>query len=125
MKNPNITPRKMPTERAIREHWADRLWRDKGYDSRAEFMERGTCFACGMEGNERAHIVARVAGGNDDLENLHVLCGVCHKDSEFLDGEKYMSWLMQRNAIDRLISEAMRYGFNPATLVQFEHGGER
>jgi len=114
----NTTKRKMPTELAIRAHWADRLWRAKGYDSEAEFMERGTCFACGMDGAERAHILARVAGGGDEVENLHVLCGVCHKDSEYLDGERYMGWLMQRSPVDRLMSEAMRFGFNPAVLMQ-------
>lgn len=107
----------MPTELAIRAHWAGRLWLAKGFDSAAEFMERGTCFACGLDGNERAHIVARSAGGSDDPENLHILCGVCHKDSEYLEGEKYMAWLFQRNPIDRLMSEAMRFGFNPSAAL--------
>ena len=107
----------MPTERVIRAQWVDRLWRAKGYDSAAEFMERGTCFACGLKGVERAHIVARAVGGGDEAENLHMLCGVCHKDSEYLDGGRYMAWLLQRSPVDRLMSEAMRYGFNPAPLL--------
>jgi hypothetical protein len=46
-------------------------------------------------------------------------CGVCHKDSEYLDGERYMGWLMQRSPVDRLMSEAMRCGStNPAVLMQ-------
>ena len=61
----NTTPRKMPSELAIRAHWAKRLWAIKGFDSEAEFLERGTCFACGMDGSERAHIVARSVGGSD------------------------------------------------------------
>lgn len=121
----NTTKRKMPTELAIRAHWANRLWRAKGYDSAAEFMERGTCFACGLDGNERAHIVARAAGGGDEPENLHVLCGVCHKDSEYLEGGRYMGWLMQRSPVDRLMSEAMRCGFNPAVLMQPNVAGNR
>ena len=114
----NPTPRKMPTELAIRAHWADRLWLAKGYDSKAEFMERGTCFACGMSGNERAHILARAAGGDDTPENLHILCGVCHKDSEYLEGSAYMDWLMDRSALSMIMSGASRCGFNLAALVQ-------
>ena len=114
----NTTPRKMPTELAIRAHWADRLWLAKGYDSKAEFMERGTCFACGMSGNERAHILARAAGGDDTPENLHILCGVCHKDSEYLEGNAYMDWLMDRSALSMIMSGASRRGFNLAALVQ-------
>ena len=114
----NTTPRKMPSELAIRAHWAKRLWAIKGFDSEAEFLERGTCFACGMDGSERAHIVARSVGGSDGCENLHILCGVCHKDSEYLDGERYMAWLVQRSPVDRLMSGAIRCGFNPATMMQ-------
>lgn len=114
--------RKMPTESSIREHWASRLWREKGYDSATEFMERETCFACGMDGNERAHIVAHVVGGSDEPENLHILCGVCHKDSEYLDGKRYMDWLMQRSPVDRFLSEAMRFGLNPSVLMQSNQG---
>ena len=115
----NTTKRKMPTELAIRRHWAERLWKGKGYDSIEEFMECGVCFACGFEGNERAHILARVDGGDDSVENLHILCGICHKDSEFLDGGKYMTWLMERNAMDCVISEAVRGGFNLARHLSF------
>ena len=114
----NTTPRKMPTELAIRAHWADRLWLVKGYDSKAEFMQRGTCFACGMSGGERAHILARVAGGDDTPENLHILCGVCHKDSEYLASNDYTEWLMDRSALSRMISGAVRCGFNPVALMQ-------
>ena len=115
----NTTSRKMPSELAIRAHWAKRLWAIKGFDSEAEFLERGTCFACGMDGIiERAHIVARSVGGSDGCENLHILCRVCHKDSEYLDSERYMAWLVQRNPVDRFISGAMRRGFNPTTMMQ-------
>lgn len=108
----------MPTELAIRAHWADRLWLAKGYDSKAEFMERGTCFACGMDGSERAHILARAAGGDDTPENLHILCHRCHKDSEYLEGSAYMDWLMDRNALSMIMSAAARVGFNLAVLMQ-------
>jgi hypothetical protein len=71
-----------------------------------------------MSGNERAHILARAAGGDDTPENLHILCGVCHKDSEYLEGSAYMDWLMDRSALSRMISGAVRCGFNPVALMQ-------
>ncbi len=120
----NTTPRKMPSELAIRAHWAKRLWAIKGYDSEAEFLERGTCFACGMDGKEKAHIVARVVGGDDSPENLHILCSVCHKDSEYLDGDRYMAWLVERSPVDMFMSSAMRCGFNPAAMMQLNDQGK-
>jgi len=108
---------KMPSELAIRRHWAKRLWGIKGYDSEHEFLEPGTCFACGMDGKERAHISARSAGGEDHPENLHILYGVCHKDSEYLDGYRYMSWLIERSPMDMFMSAAMRCGFNPFPMM--------
>ena len=114
----NPSPRKMPSQLKIRQHWADRLWQAKGYDSKAEFLEAGTCFACGLDGIERAHITARVAGGSDDAENLHILCSTCHKDSEYLEGSAYMDWLMDRSALSMIMSGASRCGFNLAALVQ-------
>jgi hypothetical protein len=114
---PNTTKRSMPTELAIRKHWVDRLWRQKGYDSAEEFVGCRTCFACGLDGNERAHIVARAVGGGDELENLHILCWVCHKDSEHLEGSRYMNWLLQRSPVDRIVSHAVRNGFNASVLM--------
>lgn len=116
-------PRRMPTEITIRTHWAGRLWRAKGYDSEAEFMERGTCFACGLDGNERAHILARSAGGGDTPENIHILCGVCHKDSEYMDGGRYLAWVLERSPMDRLMSEAARSGFNLSAMMQAQPRG--
>ena len=125
MNIPNQTERKMPTEKAIRSHWVDRLWKIKGFDCPEEFMEPGVCFACTMvygilNGKgciERAHIKARVAGGDDSLENLHMLCPVCHKDSEFIPIENYMGWLVSRNSLDMIISAAIKRGFNPSRLL--------
>jgi len=73
--------RMMPSERAIRTYWLRTdLPKDKGFDA-IEFMG-GICFACGMDSKcERAHILARCVGGTDSAENLHMLCGICHKDS--------------------------------------------
>ena len=106
-------PRRMPTERAVRKCWVDRLWVRKGFDSREEFLDRGICFACGFDGEvHRAHIRARVDGGADAPDNLHMLCPTCHKDSEMLRGDEYMAWFWERTPMDRLVSLAARGGTN-------------
>ena len=105
MYQPNKVPRKMPTERAIRAFWADKLWRVKGYDSPEEFMESGYCFACGWYRElHRAHIQPRCNGGSDTVENLHMLCRTCHKASEFIDGDDYNKWLLERGQLDGVLS---------------------
>lgn len=51
------------------------------------------CFACGRPETQRAHIRARCVGGEDTVENLHLLCRGCHAETELLDGEPYWKWL--------------------------------
>lgn len=109
--------RKQFSEKAIRKHWVDRLWEKKGFDSPDEFMEKGICFACNLCADlEKAHIQALSIGGNDNLENIHLLCKICHKDSEYLEGKKYFDWLYSRNIIDVMFNIAGRKGVN---LSQF------
>jgi 5-methylcytosine-specific restriction endonuclease McrA len=111
----------MPTERTIRSYWATRLWERKGFDSIHEFMEEGLCFACGMTCTraramsrrlERCHIEPRCDGGSDGADNLHMLCWVCHKDSEGLVGDRYWDWFWGRHWLDAAISLAARQGNN-------------
>ena len=54
-----------------------------------------TCFACGMDciTIDAAHILARVQGGENILDNIHLLCRVCHVESEMLTGKAYWYWL--------------------------------
>lgn len=111
----NKQQRKMPTERQIREYWAEWLSSENSdkFDSPQEAREKGVCFACGMKamGNiERAHITARCEGGTDTLDNLHMLCKACHKDSEFLSGDAYFQWFRERTAFDMFASVIMRSG---------------
>ena len=118
---PNSKPRKMPSALAIRKHWAEALWSIKGFDSIDEFMDPLPCFACGMHFGklkpERSHIKARVEGGGDNVENLHMLCRYCHKDSEILQGDRYWSWFYARNSYDMLLSAASRGGLNLSQLL--------
>ena len=115
----------MPTMLQVRKHWCNNLVKKKGFDSTEEFMEAGVCFACGMSpdsdtpsgGLEKAHITAKVEGGSDLPENIHLLCSICHKDSEYLDGEKYWAWFYQRTSIDMMMSAAARKGANIHSLI--------
>jgi len=120
----NERPRTKPREKRIRAFWAARLWKRKGFDSPEEFMEEGTCFACGFNtGTEegpanlagrlyRAHISPRCEGGADAAGNLHLLCYVCHKDSERLSGGKYWRWFLGRAIMDAFIGQGARCGVN-------------
>jgi hypothetical protein len=103
----------MPSRKKIREYWAvnvDFPW--KSFCSPNELLTEDACFACGCSDNgfERAHIYPRSMGGSDKPENLHILCRCCHKDSEGVDGEKYMKWFESRSFADALISRAVRSG---------------
>ena len=105
----------MASKSKIRAHWVESLYISKGYDSQKEFLEADACFACGFDGPgtlERCHITALQDGGGNGAENLHLLCPCCHKDSEMLSGDAYWQWFNQRTFVDRLLSEAVKRGFN-------------
>lgn len=53
-----------------------------------------TCLACGdCSWGERAHIFARALRGTNNVENIHLLCSLCHAQSEYLNGVDYWIWL--------------------------------
>lgn len=61
---------------------------------------KNTCFACGRNVSlERCHIIPRWQGGQDSLDNLHLLCDICHFASEDKSGEKYWEWFEKRNML--------------------------
>lgn len=107
--------RNLPTtEQEIRVYWADILTRKypQKFTSSANILDAGECFACGVQVNplHRAHIVARVSGGSDAADNLHMLCAVCHKDSERLEGGEYWRWFAERTLPDMALSLIVRSG---------------
>jgi HNH endonuclease len=99
-------PRRMPTSSKIRAYWRDAdRWIERGIDP----DERGwyeDCFACGWAGSTRCHIVPRHKGGSDDVSNLHILCPVCHEQSENLDEVAYWRWIGQVDP-QRVIEQIM------------------
>ncbi|MBF0398624.1 MAG: HNH endonuclease [Desulfobacterales bacterium] len=107
--------RKMPSKDAIRKYWADKIdLTKKNFDSKFEFIEeKDSCFSCGQLSNlQRCHIKPKCEGGQDSVDNLHLLCPICHKDSEFLKDKTYWDWFYQRTCMDMFISLANRKGFN-------------
>lgn len=119
----------MPPPIQIRAAWAPWLVDEaQKFDSVVEVMEDDYCFACGMlddwgkdvgspSKTERAHIQARVLGGSDDIDNLHLLCSICHKDSELLDGEAYDVWFQERTMVSVCLSIHVRHGKNLGPLL--------
>jgi HNH endonuclease len=108
----------------IREFWdMTSLWLFKGFD-RGELLERGTCFACGWEFShckkyecDIAHIVPRYIDKNDSIDNLHMLCTLCHYDSEYIESEgPYWEWFFSRTMLSPGISVMARRNID---LVEF------
>ena len=104
-----MTPRQMPTKTAIKDYWKEWLVEQEKFDSITEVLEADYCWACGFIGEtdkndwtERAHIQAKIEGGLDAVENLHLLCSACHVSSELLDGQNYLDWFKARTFFDVL-----------------------
>ena len=56
--------------------------------------EDNRCMACGVKGGiDRAHIVSKFNGGSFQPSNVHCLCQICHKLSEYLEGHDYWLWV--------------------------------
>lgn len=117
--------RNMPKPQTVRNFWAPRLVEMGKFYSVEEVSEGDYCFACGFpEGDtqkktQRAHIRPINRGGSNDPSNIHLLCTICHKNSEHLFGEAYMEWFRTRSIIDRLLAFGVHYvGFNPAWLIK-------
>jgi hypothetical protein len=108
-----MTKRKNYSPKTIRNYWSGTdIWHEK-FDSKEEFLEEGTCFACGFvpidARLERAHIKALWMGGNDTIDNIHLLCIACHQASEELFGNLYWNWFKKRNIFDVILSGAAKY----------------
>jgi hypothetical protein len=109
----------MATREKIFEHWKD--------DPRINGWSSNCCMACGQNWEEdeidgetvyygfeiqRAHIIPHqfscekdsCRGCCLDVENLHNLCSICHRDSEGLSGWLYWLWLERRTHTDTIFS---------------------
>jgi hypothetical protein len=82
------TRKMMPSRKRIYEYWKDKLEFD---------ITDNTCFKCLATDDkytivERAHIKSHLNGGDESVENLHLLCGECHRNSEFYEDDVYWWW---------------------------------
>ena len=121
----------MPTKKAIKKHWENWLVENGKFDSLEDLWERDYCFACGMindagvkeqdkenfKATERCHIKARVKGGADAVENIHLLCPICHKASEYMEGEEYFHWLKNRDGMHMILETVAK--LNPSAYLKF------
>lgn len=104
----------VPTKWEIAQHWGASPDRDK-YAPAVYDLGEPCCFACGWYSEhwdkptprssweraalERAHIVPSSLGGSDDLDNLILLCGPCHKESpDWSDASEMARWIAAREA---------------------------
>ena len=105
----------LPTKKQIKDFWKYKVVEIKKdvFDSVEYIDSADFCFACGLvsSGTERAHILARSAGGSDMVDNLHLLCGACHKASEMLDGVEYFDWIKERSHVDSFLDMAYKVDY--------------
>jgi len=69
-----------PDAKRIAKHWG---------------LSLSVCWACGVENPieiHRAHIFPLQSGGTNDCDNFHLLCYVCHYESEHLIDKQYEQW---------------------------------
>lgn len=109
-----------PSKEEIRNWWSHWLVERGKFDSVREATEADYCFACGFEADtERAHITARVEGGSDEVENLHLLCPTCHRQSEKRSGIDYYIWLRDQTLVSMLM-----HGVHPSKPKKWNEVGD-
>ena len=107
-------------KKKIRKYW--RTHKGNSYFNPDWDDTEKTCFACGIDGKtvDAAHIIGRWMVGESDnsFKNIHLLCRVCHTNSENLTGGAYWYWLklMKKTYIKGKITNQSIVGFEDGTL---------
>ena len=119
----------MPKKTAIKDYWKGWLVEQEKFDSITEVLEADYCWACGFIGEtdkddwtERAHIQAKIEGGLDVVENLHLLCSACHVSSELLNGQDYFDWFKARTLFDVLRDLQDKNARNASVSIRTKQG---
>ena len=108
----------MPSVAAIRKFWSKHASKLPTFDSATEVLEADICFACGCSRKvERCHIIALSDGGSNAADNLHLLCRVCHKSSERMQGDTYWKWLRNRSTVDMVVQTLATNGVNVWSMM--------
>ena len=118
---PNTTNRKMPSVQNIFNYWIDN---EKFIELDITLFNELSCMACGFYNYhgkrlDRAHIVARVYGGSDDVSNIHLLCRNCHIESEVLNEEYYWKWFKAKNRDARMYDPLKKHEIVGRNLKEF------
>lgn len=96
-----MTRSSMPTPSRIVKHWSGRLI--NVHRKMDDISDCETCcFACGFQFEhvlQRCHILPVNLGGDNSPENLHMLCHMCHIQSEELFGRAYWDWFSQQTLV--------------------------
>jgi hypothetical protein len=87
--------RNMPSRIDVFNYWKNKL------DST---VDDNTCFKCSATSIfgdalivDRAHILAVCDNGTDEVDNIHLLCRGCHRESEAYSGNEYKLWFLSKN----------------------------
>ena len=74
------------------------LYKELQHSLEKDLLLRDFCYGCGIPAKtERCHIKPKNAGGDDTVENLHLLCANCHKQSEGYSGMAYWRWFYHKD----------------------------
>lgn len=80
---------KMPSKLELAKYWQQQMPTHLNDGQ----ITTSNCWACGDTLRlERAHIVPKAFGGQDTVDNLHILCARCHLESETFTGNEYWRW---------------------------------
>lgn len=90
-------------------YWFLTLKKKKKIKLLADIQDR--CFACLTHTPhlDRAHIIPFCEGGSNEASNLHLLCRICHKESELLSGAQYDAWFDHMSPEKRRAIEYLKY----------------
>lgn len=95
----------MPKKDDIKKFWEQKMISIGKFFCPDDYNAQDACFACGMAGEEteRCHIFPKCKGGADTVENLHLLCPECHKQSEMLYEDEYWEWLVEQGLVSKVL----------------------
>lgn len=90
-----------PKEEVIFKYWKQKDNLEKLGEANLGIKPKG-CFACGnrLKGIERCHIIPFILCKNSNIDNMHLLCPVCHRESEC--HENYWSWIKWKRKTEYL-----------------------
>ena len=92
-----------------------------------------SCCACGSEGIsiDAAHINSadKKRDDYDDLKNMHLLCRLCHTESELIMGTAYWAWIIKKRKFykkgELSIERLLLNNIHEFIFLDSMHGGSR